>query len=110
MLKYLLQRNIVVIPKSYTPSRIVENIELFDFVLNEIDLKILNKLDVGERARIGFSSPSLDRYFLSFFYYANSVWNDFFLVIATESMRNGHLGPYNLITPNPIDFSKKILQ
>lgn len=61
MLKYLLQRNIVVIPKSYTPSRIVENIDLFDFVLNEIDLKILKSLDVGERARIGFSSPVFDR-------------------------------------------------
>lgn len=61
MLKYLLQRNIVIIPKSYTPSRIVENIDLFDFVLNEIDLKILKGLDVGERARIGFSSPVLDR-------------------------------------------------
>jgi len=52
VLKFLLQSNIVVIPKSYTPSRIKENIDLFDFTLEETDLKTLRNLEVGEKARL----------------------------------------------------------
>jgi len=62
VLKFLLQKNIVVIPKSYTPSRIKENIDLFDFTLDETDLKTLRSLEVGEKARLGvrfFSSISI---------------------------------------------------
>ncbi|KAL1497126.1 hypothetical protein ABEB36_008136 [Hypothenemus hampei] len=60
LLKFLLQRNIVVIPKSFTPSRIKENIDLFDFTLNELDLKALRGLEVGEKARIGFRNSMFD--------------------------------------------------
>jgi aldehyde reductase len=40
ILKWLLQRNIVVIPKSVTPSRIRANINLFDFELTNDDMGI----------------------------------------------------------------------
>lgn len=51
MLKHLLQRDIVVIPKSVTVSRVKENINLFDFTLDNEDIEALKGLDVGEPAR-----------------------------------------------------------
>ncbi|XP_066247891.1 aldo-keto reductase family 1 member B1-like [Euwallacea similis] len=51
-LKFLLQRNIVVIPKSVTESRVKQNIKLFDFTLDDDDIKSLKALDVGEDARV----------------------------------------------------------
>lgn len=51
LLKFLLQRNIVVIPKSTTPSRIKENISLFDFTLDSSDISALQELDQGEDGR-----------------------------------------------------------
>lgn len=51
LLKYLVQKNIVVIPKSVTDSRIRDNINLFDFTLDSDDLKILEALDQGEEGR-----------------------------------------------------------
>lgn len=52
MLKYLLQRDIVVIPKSISPNRIKENFDLFDFTLEQTDLDDLKKLDLGEDGRV----------------------------------------------------------
>lgn len=52
MLKFLLQKNLVVIPKSVKPTRLKENIDLFDFTLDNEDLKILNSMNVGPQARI----------------------------------------------------------
>ncbi|AVR46836.1 2,5-diketo-D-gluconic acid reductase [Christiangramia fulva] len=44
-LRWMLQRDIVVIPKSVTPSRIKENIDVFDFQLSPEDMENIQKLD-----------------------------------------------------------------
>jgi 2,5-diketo-D-gluconate reductase A len=49
ILRWHLQLGNVVIPKSVTPERIRENIELFDFELNEEEMRELANLDSGER-------------------------------------------------------------
>lgn len=51
VLRWHIQNNLVVIPKSVTPSRIKENFENFDYELSNQDLKKLNSLDRG--ARVG---------------------------------------------------------
>jgi diketogulonate reductase-like aldo/keto reductase len=43
LLRYLIQRDIAVIPKSVTPSRIKENFEIFDFKLTEAEMKSLHE-------------------------------------------------------------------
>jgi diketogulonate reductase-like aldo/keto reductase len=45
LLRFLLQRGIVVLPKSVKPHRMKENMDLFDFILTEDDMKKLMGLD-----------------------------------------------------------------
>ncbi|EFN79797.1 Alcohol dehydrogenase [NADP+] [Harpegnathos saltator] len=52
LLKHIIQKNIAVIPKSTNPTRIKENIQLFDWELQQEDVNKLNNLDMGESARI----------------------------------------------------------
>ncbi|ACU64125.1 aldo/keto reductase [Chitinophaga pinensis] len=49
LLRWNLQRGIVIIPKSVRQARIIENAQLFDFVLPQEDMEILNSLDEGAR-------------------------------------------------------------
>ncbi|KRK65150.1 2,5-diketo-D-gluconate reductase [Companilactobacillus tucceti DSM 20183] len=48
ILRWLLQRGIVVIPKSVHKNRMEENINVFDFKLTDDDMNIMNSLDKGE--------------------------------------------------------------
>ncbi|CAK8681159.1 unnamed protein product [Clavelina lepadiformis] len=45
VMKYLLQRGIIVIPKSVTPSRIKSNLRLFDFTLSKEDMDVVDGFD-----------------------------------------------------------------
>ncbi|XP_021354487.1 aldo-keto reductase family 1 member B10-like, partial [Mizuhopecten yessoensis] len=49
LLRNLLQRNIIVIPKSVTPSRIQENGNVFDFQLTSEDMDTIAGIDKGLR-------------------------------------------------------------
>ncbi len=49
VLRWHLQLGLVVIPKSVTPSRITENIDLFDFTLSEAQMAALDEVATGER-------------------------------------------------------------
>ncbi len=44
VLRWHLQHGIVVIPKSVRPARIVENLDLFGFVLTDDEMRVLDKL------------------------------------------------------------------
>lgn len=48
ILRWLLQRGIVVIPKSVHPQRMAENIAVFDFELTDNDMKMMATLDKKE--------------------------------------------------------------
>ncbi|WKX78026.1 aldo/keto reductase [Zobellia laminariae] len=49
VLRYNLQKGIVVIPKSVNVDRIKSNADIFDFELSEADISYLDRLDKGER-------------------------------------------------------------
>ncbi len=49
VIRWHLQIGNVVIPKSVTPERIVENFDVFDFGLNEEELRAIDELDAGRR-------------------------------------------------------------
>ena len=45
ILRWHLQNNTIVIPKSVTPSRIEENINVFDFVLTQNEMEEIDQLN-----------------------------------------------------------------
>ena len=49
MLRWHLQQGRSAIPKSTTPHRITENIDVFDFQLSDEDLAAIDALDTGRR-------------------------------------------------------------
>lgn len=49
VLRWHLQNNTIVIPKSVTPSRIEENFNVFDFELSAEEVKVIDSLDRGAR-------------------------------------------------------------
>ena len=53
VLRWHIQRDSIVFPKSTTPARIEENFRLFDFELERADVERLSTLDRGEDGRTG---------------------------------------------------------
>ncbi|ASV69639.1 aldo/keto reductase [Cytobacillus sp. FSL W7-1323] len=49
VLRWHLQNDTIVIPKSVTPSRIKENFDVFDFELSQAQMETINKLNRNER-------------------------------------------------------------
>jgi 2,5-diketo-D-gluconate reductase A len=53
VLRWHIQRGDIIFPKSVTPSRMQENVELFDFELESGDMDAISGLDRGEDGRTG---------------------------------------------------------
>ncbi|WIM70399.1 aldo/keto reductase [Corynebacterium suedekumii] len=53
VLRWHLQNGIIVFPKSQTPARIRENIDIFDFELTDAEMSAITSLDEGEDGRVG---------------------------------------------------------
>ncbi|GFW30046.1 aldo-keto reductase family 1 member D1 [Trichonephila clavipes] len=49
LLRYLVQRGIIVIPKSTNPKRLEENIQIFDFTLSDEDMEVMKAMNKNRR-------------------------------------------------------------
>lgn len=47
VLRWLVQRGVIVIPKSVRPERMAQNLDVFDFVLTDVDMAAIAELDGG---------------------------------------------------------------
>lgn len=57
-LRWNVQRGVVVIPKSIHRNRIEQNIDIFDFSLNESDMAEIAKLDIGHSEIVDHFDPN----------------------------------------------------
>lgn len=58
-LRYLLQRDVVVIPKTTHKERMIQNLDVFDFSLTEEDMETIKGLDKKESAFFSHYDPKL---------------------------------------------------
>lgn len=65
-LRYLIQKNIVVIPKSIRKERMLENINVFDFTLSNEDMAALEKLDTENSLFFSHYDPDFVKFILNY--------------------------------------------
>ncbi|MGN0739781.1 MAG: aldo/keto reductase [Treponema sp.] len=64
MLRWHLQRGIVVIPKSTHKERMAENFNVFDFELNADDMNRISALDKNESSFFSHQDPVMVEWFV----------------------------------------------
>jgi 2,5-diketo-D-gluconate reductase A len=61
VLRWLVQRDVVVIPKSVRPDRMAENIDVFDFALTEDQMASIAAMDTGASLFFDHRDPAMVR-------------------------------------------------
>ena len=64
-LRYLIQRDIVVIPKTVKKNRMIQNFSVFDFELSEDDMKEILKLDKKESLFLSHFDPETVKFLIN---------------------------------------------
>ena len=65
-LRFLIQRDVVVIPKSTHKERMEQNLDVFDFSLSAEDMETIGKLDKGESLFFSHYAPESVKWLTSF--------------------------------------------
>lgn len=66
-LRYLLQRGVIVIPKSVRKERMAQNLQLFDFTLTDAEMDEILKLDTAQPVIMpSHHDPEITKWFMSF--------------------------------------------
>ena len=63
MIRWQLQRGIVVIPKSVHKERMIENLSVFDFKLSQTDMEQISKMDTKTSAFFSHLDPTMVEWF-----------------------------------------------
>lgn len=66
VLRWNVQRGVIVIPKSVHQNRIEENLDIWDFKLSQQDMETITKMDLGHSDVVDHSSPETAKMFNSF--------------------------------------------
>lgn len=66
VLRWLIQRNVVVIPKSIRKERMIENFNVFDFELDNKDMELIKTLDTGKSLFFDHRDPAMVKMLSSF--------------------------------------------
>lgn len=61
-LRYLIQRGIPVIPKSFTKSRIAENLDIFNFQLKDSEMTLVDRFNINHRCVPAIAFRGLKNY------------------------------------------------
>ena len=64
MLRWALQRNIVVLPKSTHKERMIQNLDVFDFSLTDGDMAAIAELDTKTSAFFSHTDPNMVEWFV----------------------------------------------
>lgn len=64
MLRWAIQRNIVVLPKSTHKERMIQNIDVFDFSLTDGDMAAIAELDTKTSAFFSHTDPNMVEWFV----------------------------------------------
>lgn len=65
-LRYLLQRDVIIIPKSVHRERMASNLDILDFSLDEADLEAVAALDEGHSLTVDHRDPELIGYLATY--------------------------------------------
>lgn len=65
-LRYLIQRDVIVIPKTVHKNRMEQNFDVFDFILTDGDMAEILKLDMGESQFFSHADPETVKMISSF--------------------------------------------
>lgn len=65
ILRWLIQRGVVVIPKTVNKERMKQNLDLFDFELSDQDLVEIQSLDMGKSQFFSHRDPEMIKWFAS---------------------------------------------
>ena len=63
-LRYLTQRDIIIIPKSTHEERMVENLNIYDFTLTDDEMERIKALDTGKSAFFDHNDPEVIKMFM----------------------------------------------
>ena len=64
MLRWHIQRGVVVIPKSTHKKRMQENLNIFDFALDQADMNLISELDKKQSSFFSHSDPAMVEWFV----------------------------------------------
>ena len=64
MLRWAIQRNIVVLPKSTHKDRMIQNLDVFDFALTDGDMAAIAELDTKTSAFFSHTDPNMVEWFV----------------------------------------------